>query len=324
MQEGEEIFKDAKSVESISEAAATPAFISFPSEQNGFDIREKAPTNTSPSGAAFAGKKPQGKISKLGAVKKGGNFDQLSAQAKLQQEDKERVKTECFRSPESQQPIFGEPVKKNSHSTGTFITETFTAPAQAKPSMSKEQQAAMERLGMGMKKMNLTQQQQQQQQQHNKTFAKEANCVASQTKYSAQVLSESSKKTNAGDGVKSMSSDQFFQRSGGQEEQEINQERLRNVQGKTSVSSSQFFGTGLDDEGEDYYQQSGATGILSRIQSFFERELLGDWQEDYNDKGVVDLGESSKDDADTSNDASRSDYWSTHTRSTRSASPRRF
>jgi len=319
MEEGEEVFKDAKSVESISEAAAAPAFMSFPSEQNGFDIGERTPAKAPFAGAAFAGKKPLGKISKLGAVKKGGNFDQLSTQVKLQQEEKERAKAEPCRSSGPQQPTLDELAKKELQSSRKPSTEP-TVSAHTTPSMSKEQQAAMERLGMGMRKMNLTRQQQQQ--QHRASSVKKVNYIMPQTKYSANVLCESDKRTGAGSGVKSMSSDQFFQRGGGQEEQDINQERLRNVQGKTSVSSSQFFSNGADEEEEDYYQPSGATGILSRIQSFFEKELLGDWQEDYG-KGAADLGDMIEND-DASDSALHSDYRSVPTRSTRSASPRRF
>lgn len=239
------------------------------------------------------------KLSKLGAVKKEGNFDEMAAQAKQEHDFTQRSKLPSMSPPTTQPKVALEApssgVSTASNSSNQDST-TRTAPAgqqQPKPNglapVSQEQQAAMERLGIGMRKVNLGQPTQP-------SVKSSASSGGPQsTKYSSNAMSEAEKERRVVTGLKSMSSDQYFRQ--GSEEQDLNSERLRNIQGKTSVSSGQFFKNRAtdqtdDNDEEEFYEPAGASGILSKIQNFFEQELLGEdiiddfgWGNDTEDEG---------------------------------------
>lgn len=120
--------------------------------------------------------------------------------------------------------------------------------------LSKEQEAAMGRLGMGMKKLSLQQKQAEQK------------AAATATASAAKVPVTTNNPNNA---HKSISSDQIFKKND-EEKDAIVREKLRSVQGQSSISSSDFFGSpkdrngsieghGNDDDYEDYAasRQSG-------------------------------------------------------------------
>lgn len=268
----EESFADAKSVESLGETGQQnekiepSSFLPVAGMTSGIEenpvIRQQSPV-IAPS--VQAARKPLGKGSKLGAVKANVNFDQLEAQAREDQKLREVEKEEKSRPPFTREvsPITAAPIKQSVPSQAS-TNRAYAKPSQpeitpSQKTISKEQQAGMERLGMGMRKMNLAQ-----------TSTVPENTSNGPVKYSAQVLSDDNQRKATG--VKSMSSDKYFNRDS-QEADYVAQERLRNIQGATSVSSSSFF---KQEEEEEMYQGGGATGILSRFQTFFREELLGD------------------------------------------------
>lgn len=249
------------------------------------------------AGTGSAGKKVPLKLSKLGAVKKEGNFDEIAAQANREPEPAAQLSRISSMSPPAAQPKIAldapssGPSKASEPPGQQFMARSApvaAGPSQPKPGgpapVSLEQQAAMERLGIGMRKLN-------QSQTTHAAGRPPAPAETSQTaKYSSKAMSEASKETKVVTGLKSMSSDQYFKQ--GTEEQDLNSERLRSIQGKTSVSSGQFFKNrtadeGSDDDEEEFYEPAGASGILSRIQRFIEQELLG---EEYDGEAGQDEG----------------------------------
>ncbi|PJF19355.1 hypothetical protein PSACC_00878 [Paramicrosporidium saccamoebae] len=245
-------FVDAKSVESLSDLTeSTNGKKTLVTEEDG-GFRHQSPVS-SPSITGLPPRKPVIKTGKLGAVKTNVSFDQLEAKAREEQKAKEVV------APKE------EPVKSAAPIAPSAAKK---APPQA-PQVSKEQQAAMERLGMGMRKMNLSQAPQ-----------------AKETTYTPSPSASTQKKVT---GLKSMSSDQYF-KGDNHEENYANQERLRNIQGATSVSSGQFFNP--DDE-EPYEGGGGAAGILSRIKTFVDKEFLGSDEDDFDSASQEDRGDGS-------------------------------
>lgn len=234
--------------------------------------------------AGGAGRKAPLKLSKLGAVKKEGNFDEMTAQAKQEHGLAQFSKLSPMSPPTTQPKVALEAPSSGASTASTSSNQDFTTRAiparqqQQKPSgltpVPQEQQVAMERLGIGMRKVNLG----PPTQPSVKSFTS-SGAAQSTTKYSSNAMSETDKERKIVTGVKSMSSDQYFKQ--GSEEQDLNSERLRNIHGKTSVSSGQFFKNRAADEADDnddeeFYEPAGASGILSKVQKFFEQELLGE------------------------------------------------
>jgi hypothetical protein len=252
-------FVDARSVDSLSDLTeSTNGRRTLMAEEDGA-LRRQSPVS-SPSVTGMPLRKPAIKTGKLGAVKTNVSFDQLEAKAREEQKVKEAM------GPKEGMVLKDEPAKTVAAPTVPVAEKK--APSQA-PQVSKEQQAAMERLGMGMRKMNLSQ----------APSAKEAT-------YTPSSSSNTQKKVT---GLKSMSSDQYF-KGDNHEENYANQERLRNIQGATSVSSGQFFNP--DDE-EPYEGGGGAAGILSRLKTFVTEEVLGSDEDNSDDASQEDRGDGS-------------------------------
>lgn len=187
------------------------------------------------------------KTSKLGAVKANITFDQLEARAK--EESKQKLLAAESQREANQLPASEAPRA----AVGSRKAPLTAAPAPSSQT-SREQTAGMERLGMGMRKMALSQ---------------AAPSAIKETSKST-VSGDHSSKTAGPSGrgmanAKSVSSDQYFKGGGGAEEDNATKERLRNIQGATSVSSNQFFN---QDEEEAYPSSSG---ILRQFQSLFPR-----------------------------------------------------
>lgn len=174
--------------------------------------------NPSPMpGAPMAFKKPAGKLSKLGAVKSiDVDFDQIESKAwedQVIEKEAPRV-TQAPISAPVVAPVVVAPVPKYA------AAPTPIQPKQ--PAIPKEQEAAIGRLGMGMKKLTLQQQQ-----------ANAAKSVEPATK--------------------SVSSEKFFKQPN-EEENFATQEKLKSVRGQTAISSSDFFNDKKDpDDADDEY-----------------------------------------------------------------------
>lgn len=223
-------FADAKSVESLVDLGRDEGVTQklYPEDDRSTMLRAQSPVAMPTVTSGHQGsKKPPGKMGKLGAIKSNVSFDQLEAKTKEEQKKSE------LSSPPSI------PVKADHDAvrpTRTSTTETFKKPQQ--PQISKDQQAAMERLGMGVRKLNMS------------------SPGVTQNSASSEV-------------VKSMSSDQYF-KTESQEEKMVNQERLKNIQGATSVSSNQFF----NQEEEEPYETGGAAGMLSRFKTILREGFI--------------------------------------------------
>lgn len=157
----------------------------------------------SPTPALSVGKKPLGK--KLGAVKSVAvDFDQLENQAK------EEEPVTAFVDALPPQPNEFESIADRPVQAQPQVPRVQPEPVKAKaPTMTKDQEAAMGRLGMGMKKLSL------------------------QQKQSAQ-------QKPAADAPKSISSEKMFKQTS-EEERAVIQEKLRNARGQSSISSNDFF-----------------------------------------------------------------------------------
>ena len=163
-----------------------------------------------------------GKATKLGAVKVVDvDFDQMDShvwddQPSFIPEDVTPVES----TPPQIEKIQSQPIPSSSP------MQASSAPVKKPPTMSKAQEAAVGRLGMGMKKLSLAQAQQ----------------------------------AAPNEAPKSVSSEKFFKQSNPEEEVAV-QEKLRDVRGQTSISSSDFFTNPDDDdadvEDEEYRSSSG-------------------------------------------------------------------
>jgi len=224
----EEVFVDA----SASPAAEKP---SEKQTQNSSTFSSAPSFNAPPARKSALGAV---KTSKLGAVKSVAlDFDQI------ENVWDDQPQSSFASDPFEQQPSFAvkpAPAIASSPlpSTATITTQPTKPNAAKKPApMSKEQEAAVGRLGMGMKKLTLQQ-------------AK---------------LSESAQ---AAEAPKSVSSEKFFKQPNAEEDAAV-QEKLRNIRGHNSISSSDFFKSagpedpedtdGNDNDDSDAYRSSSGT-----------------------------------------------------------------
>lgn len=183
-----------------------------------------APLSSKPAAALFSKpaaaapgaslKKPLGK--KLGAVRAAAvDFDQIETQAAEEQPAEEQPAEDTFAfvdaAPE-RKPSFGSDSPNPGPSLGAPMATAPAAAPKKAPAMTKDQEAAMGRLGMGMKKLSL------------------------QAKKAAEAPPAE---------TKSVSSEHFFKRENEEEKQQA-QERLRDVRSKTAISSSDFFNKPAD------------------------------------------------------------------------------
>lgn len=187
-------------------------------------VLDSSPT---PPLSAFLGgapKKPLGKPSKLGAVATGADFSKIEIQAKEEKELEENLKTKA--KEEEEIVVKKTPIASETRRPSVSGKQQKPAPVP----LTKEQEAAMGRLGMGMKKMNLQ-------------------AGASDSTLSAPPPSL--------DPTKSISSDHYFKQET-DEERLATQEKLRQTRGQTSISSSDFFAHPEDHEDVDHgYNPSG-------------------------------------------------------------------
>ena len=226
--------------------------------------KEQEPTTISPlpsaipdySSPAFqstscqAIQKPSGKLSKFGAVKvvKSVNFDEIEAKAKLEREAADRRGLSCKNSPitspkstsTSAVPLFSKQ-NQNQQSPPSSVTFPGAASGPKAPVISKEQQEAMDRLGMGMRKMNI-----------NQSVSSSGSASAASAKCKQQGISSetfSSSKNNT------LNSEDSF----------VN-DRLREIDTSKGISSDAFFGRSnqnsksdnFDDE-DDYFKNTNTT-----------------------------------------------------------------
>lgn len=182
-----------------------------------------------------------GKLSKFGAVKvvKSVNFDEIEAKAKMEREEADRRGINVFKAaPEvTKSPIISpvEPISKSSIPSKQKSAQTSPKePVAAAAPISKEQQDAMDRLGMGMRKMNI-----------NQSISSSGSASAASAKCKQQGIS----------------SEQFSSRSNATEDSFVN-DRLREIDTSKGISSDAFFGRSNNsntsnpnfDEDDDYYK----------------------------------------------------------------------
>lgn len=245
----------------FSEASETPFEDSHQSEPlspdaTGDGVRQQSPVVKPSVSGSLQGHGGAVRTSKLGAVKASVNFDQLEAQAKEEAKQKS-CQSSSHQEPSNQQKAPAADIPRSEASnvvSGAMKKYNPQQSSASNPSLSPEQSSGMERLGMGMKKMTMA--------QANSASSKESFKTAPPSQGTIKNAGSSSR----GDlGVKSISSEQYF-KSSNVDEDGTNKERMRNIQGATSVSSNQFF---HQDEEEAYPSSSG---ILNHFQSFFTSE----------------------------------------------------
>lgn len=197
-------------------------------------------------------RKPVAKGSKFGAVKASNvNFDQLEARAREEQSFNESLGQPEPPTGAGAKPEVAKPLRLES-------PVGHEEPSKPQAPLSKEQEVAIERLGMGMRKMS-------------------AGHVKSLSNGSAKQPVKTTSYVDEGDaqkrfaGAKSVSSDQYFQREDTAEHAYTKQERMRNIQGMNSVSSTQFFGQ--EEEAGGLGSPNGGMGhsIMEAFESFLRR-----------------------------------------------------
>ena len=158
-----EPFKFEKANSSLS--SSTNSSISSPisSIPDYYNFSTSTPATTS---SLSSSSKPMGKLSKFGAVKvvKSVNFDEIEAKARQEREEADRrglgmsqmkpasTSTIVQTSPKDLEPV-SSPIQSTSGSKNSKEAKESTT----QTAISKEQQEMMDRLGMGMRKMNIKQ-----------------------------------------------------------------------------------------------------------------------------------------------------------------------
>lgn len=221
-------------------------------------ISSTFPTTSSSQQQPIASK--GGKLSKFGAVKvvKSVNFDEIEAKAKLEREEADR-RGLGFKAEDKKvlSPIPAPIVESNvpasvsSKSSSSSNLSTKAPVSAAAPVISKEQQEAMDRLGMGMRKMNI-----------NQSVSSSSNATAASAKIKQQGIS----------------SEQFSSssRNSGVEDSFVN-DRLREIDTSKGISSDAFFGRSnsaanntstsenFNDDDDDYYKSYNSLNNYSNI-----------------------------------------------------------
>lgn len=191
-----------------------------------------------------------GKLSKFGAVKvvKTVNFDEIEAKAKIEREEADRRglgnKSSSASISPQMSPVIS-PAQKSPKESFSVSNNKSVKPTNepVAPVISKEQQEAMDRLGMGMRKMNIN-----------------------QSVSSASSASAASAKIKQQQGI---SSEQFSSKNSASEDSFVN-DRLREIDTSKGISSDAFFGrsnnnnnnnnasnTSLDDD--DFYKATSSS-----------------------------------------------------------------
>lgn len=172
------------------------------------------------------------KTSKFGAVKvvKSVNFDEIEAKARAEREeaDKRGLASQMSTSNLSSPTLPAKsPIMSKSSATTTPPSSIMSpkmagsntgSHAPAPPIVSKEQQDAMDRLGMGMRKMNINQ------------------SVSSSHAVSSAAASAKCKQQQA------ISSEQFSSRDNSRADDSFVNDRLREIDTSKGISSDAFFG----------------------------------------------------------------------------------
>lgn len=241
------MFKDAsKPVERKS--SVSPAVVAVPD----FNAAPSFPTsNNTVNPKPLTG----GKLSKFGAVKvvETVNFDEIEAKAKMEREEADRrgignksvPLASPHNSPVSPAESFGfkspkESVSASNKSSLASQAKPVAASAPVAPVISKEQQEAMDRLGMGMRKMNISQ-----------SVSSSSNASAASAKIKQQ---------------QAISSEKFSSKNSSAEDSFVN-DRLREIDTSKGISSDAFFGrtnnnnnsstNSLDDD--DFYKTTSSS-----------------------------------------------------------------
>lgn len=242
-------FEKANSSLSSSTNSSISSPISSIPDYNNFSTSTPATTSSLSSSS-----KPMGKLSKFGAVKvvKSVNFDEIEAKARQEREEADRrglgmsqmkpasTSTIVQTSPKELEPV-SSPIQSTSGSKNSKeLKETKESTTQT--AISKEQQEMMDRLGMGMRKMNIKQ-----------SVSSSSNATAATAKIKQQ---------------SAISSEQFNRNSSSVEDSFVN-DRLREIDTSKGISSDAFFGRNTnnndnnsntndynDNDDDDYYYKS--------------------------------------------------------------------
>lgn len=217
----DDLFKDCSSpkFQKDESETLTPNSISISSTTSVFPFPSNNTNNTS-------GAKPAAvRTSKFGAIKvvKSVNFDEIEAKARNEREEADKrgtsIKNQNFFTSNSSLSSPNESFKTFSPvSTATAAikspkSEIESDKVKIQP-ISKEQQDTMDRLGMGMRKMNI-----------NQSVSSAGNATAASAKIKHQ----------------SISSEQFSSRTNTTEDSFVN-DRLREIDTSKGISSDAFFG----------------------------------------------------------------------------------
>jgi ADP-ribosylation factor GTPase-activating protein 2/3 len=217
-------------------------------------------SNSTNNSSSVNSKPIGGKLSKFGAVKvvKSVNFDEIEAKARIEREEADRrgLSGKSTNVPASM-PHNSPPastvssasnhsINNNNNNHGTKASSpTSTTSNNTANVISKEQQEAMDRLGMGMRKMNI-----------------------------GQSVSSSNSATAASAKIKqqSISSEQFSSSSArtSNEDSYVN-DRLREMDTTKGISSDAFFGrtnSGPVEESDDYYKSTNSLGSSSSSKNY--------------------------------------------------------
>lgn len=224
------------------------------------------PTSNSTPKAFSAGNK----TSKFGAIKvvKSVNFDEIETKAQIEREEADRRGLISKNAPSSAPKISSNPISPNESKTPSVINNTSVnsklnnipgKPTPQAPVISKEQQEAMDRLGMGMRKMTI-----------NQSVSQASNAAAATAKCKQQGIS----------------SEKFSSKNSGADTNSFINDRLREMDTSKGISSDAFFGrtsnqndfdTPSNPDDDDYYTKTSpnnngysnltnsAKGIASKI-----------------------------------------------------------
>ena len=221
---------------------ATKATMASPPSSNASSVPDFSasapifPTNSSNPKSLASGSK----LSKFGAVKvvKSVNFDEIEAKARIEREEADRrgglaAKNGPSSSPKvSPNPI--SPVESKASASGsnastsggsskhTAASEKPSAPQN--PVISKEQQETMDRLGMGMRKMNI-----------NQSVTHASSAAAASAKCKQQGIS----------------SEQFSSSKNSSADDSFINDRLREIDTSKGISSDAFFGRATNQNSTD-------------------------------------------------------------------------
>lgn len=238
----DDLFKDA-----TKPSVTSPSVSSTASPIPDYSSTATAPTfpTTATSKAPASGSK----LSKFGAVKvvKSVNFDEIEAKARMEREEADRrgcgltnknTVSSSMSSPRHPiSPIESKPTSTTGTSSVSSNKQSSVPASQtAAPVISKEQQEAMDRLGMGMRKMTI-----------NQSVTHSSNAAAATAKCKQQGIS----------------SEQFSSNRSSNADDSFVNDRLREIDTSKGISSDAFFGRKnvsnddqINDDDDAYYTKS--------------------------------------------------------------------